>query len=58
MLGSHFSLRDVLHSIQADVPTGNFRRCFWSDSFNDTLLKCPRSDDQPVSYVRGDADER
>lgn len=48
----------VLHSIQADVPTRNFCWCFWGDTFNNTLLKCPWSADQPISYVCGDADER
>ena len=38
LLGSHLPFVDVLHSIQADVPTGNFCRCFWGDTFNNTLL--------------------
>lgn len=48
----------MLYGIQVDVPIGNFCRCFWSDTFNNTLFKCPWSDDQPVRYVCGDADER
>ena len=58
LLGSHFPFIDVLHSIQVDIPTGNFCQCFWSDTFNKMLLKCPWSDDQPISYIHQDADER
>lgn len=58
LLGSHLPFVDVLHSIQADVPTGNCCRCFWRDTFNNTLLKCPWSDNQPIGYICGDADER
>lgn len=54
-----FSLfRSVLHSVQADVPTGNLCWGFWSDTSNNTLFKRPRSDNQPVNDIRGDADDR
>lgn len=28
----------LLYGVQVDVPIGNFRRCFWGDTFNNTLL--------------------
>lgn len=52
------SYSSVLHGVQADVSTGNFCWCFWSDTFDDTLFKCPWSDNQPVNDIHGDADDR
>lgn len=56
-LASQF-LSGVLHSVQADVPTGNFCWCLGSDAFNNALLKCPWSADQPINDIRRDADDR
>lgn len=57
-LGGHVLSLSVLHSIHADVPTRNFRWCFRSDTFNNALLKCPWSADQPINDVYRDADDR
>lgn len=58
-VGKPFSSHgSVLYGIQVDVPIGNFCWCFRSDTFNNTLFKCPWGDDQPIRYIRGDADER
>lgn len=47
----------MLHSIHADVPTRDFCGCFRSDTFNNALLKCPRSADQPIDDIGRDADD-